>query len=105
LWGLIFFENLVEFAELVALAFCIVFRVAFRLCTEEAKSSFGDDRMLIEKFVDNPRHIEMQVRLVRGVAHKAALTLVYSLLPKLTACPLIIFSLNKTCAVPVKCQI
>ncbi|XP_070173853.1 propionyl-CoA carboxylase alpha chain, mitochondrial-like [Littorina saxatilis] len=36
-------------------------RTAFRLCTEEAKSSFGDDRMLIEKFVDNPRHIEVQV--------------------------------------------
>ncbi|KAL8582914.1 hypothetical protein ACOMHN_057067 [Nucella lapillus] len=36
-------------------------RMAFRLCTEEAKSSFGDDRMLIEKFVVNPRHIEVQV--------------------------------------------
>ena len=24
-------------------------------------SSFGDDRMLVEKFVDNPRHIEIQV--------------------------------------------
>jgi 3-methylcrotonyl-CoA carboxylase alpha subunit len=27
----------------------------------EAKSAFGDDRMLIEKYVDNPRHIEVQV--------------------------------------------
>nr|KAG5687923.1 hypothetical protein BaRGS_014372 [Batillaria attramentaria] len=36
-------------------------RQAFKLCTEEAKSSFGDDRMLIEKYVENPRHIEMQV--------------------------------------------
>jgi 3-methylcrotonyl-CoA carboxylase alpha subunit len=27
----------------------------------EAKAAFGDDRMLIEKFVDNPRHIEVQV--------------------------------------------
>ncbi|PVD18563.1 hypothetical protein C0Q70_21113 [Pomacea canaliculata] len=35
-------------------------RQAFRLCTEEAKSSFGDDRMLIEKFVEDPRHIEIQ---------------------------------------------
>src|SRR5260370_37587583 len=26
----------------------------------EAKAAFGDDRMLIEKFVDNPRHIEVQ---------------------------------------------
>ena len=27
----------------------------------EAKAAFGDDRMLIEKFVQNPRHIEVQV--------------------------------------------
>ncbi|MEJ8573439.1 acetyl/propionyl/methylcrotonyl-CoA carboxylase subunit alpha [Microbaculum marinum] len=27
----------------------------------EAKSAFGDDRVLIEKFVSKPRHIEMQV--------------------------------------------
>jgi 3-methylcrotonyl-CoA carboxylase alpha subunit len=27
----------------------------------EAKAAFGDDRMLIEKFVLNPRHIEVQV--------------------------------------------
>jgi 3-methylcrotonyl-CoA carboxylase alpha subunit len=27
----------------------------------EAKAAFGDDRMLIEKFVTNPRHIEVQV--------------------------------------------
>jgi 3-methylcrotonyl-CoA carboxylase alpha subunit len=27
----------------------------------EAKAAFGDDRMLIEKYVDNPRHIEVQV--------------------------------------------
>ena len=32
----------------------------------EAASSFGDDRLLIEKFIDNPRHIEFQVRLVDG---------------------------------------
>jgi len=35
--------------------------LAFRLCSEEAASSFGDDRMLVEKFVDSPRHIEIQV--------------------------------------------
>lgn len=33
----------------------------FRLSKQEAKSSFGDDRILIEKFIDNPRHIEFQV--------------------------------------------
>jgi 3-methylcrotonyl-CoA carboxylase alpha subunit len=27
----------------------------------EAKAAFGDDRMLVEKFVDNPRHIEVQI--------------------------------------------
>jgi 3-methylcrotonyl-CoA carboxylase alpha subunit len=27
----------------------------------EAKAAFGDDLMLIEKYVDNPRHIEVQV--------------------------------------------
>jgi len=27
----------------------------------EAKAAFGDDRMLVEKYVDNPRHIEVQV--------------------------------------------
>ena len=27
----------------------------------EAKGSFGDDRVLVEKFVENPRHIEVQV--------------------------------------------
>ncbi|KAH3809691.1 hypothetical protein DPMN_138067, partial [Dreissena polymorpha] len=36
-------------------------RTAFRLSSQEAASSFGDDRMLIEKFIDNPRHIEIQV--------------------------------------------
>jgi len=33
----------------------------FRMSKSEAKSSFGDDRMLIEKYIDNPRHIEIQV--------------------------------------------
>ena len=36
-------------------------REGFRLSKAEAKSSFGDDRMLIEKYIDNPRHIEIQV--------------------------------------------
>jgi propionyl-CoA carboxylase alpha chain len=34
---------------------------AFQLARSEAKSSFGDDRTLIEKFIENPRHIEIQV--------------------------------------------
>lgn len=33
----------------------------FRLSSQEASSSFGDDRLLVEKFIDNPRHIEIQV--------------------------------------------
>lgn len=32
----------------------------FKLSKQEAASSFGDDRILVEKFVDNPRHIEIQ---------------------------------------------
>lgn len=34
---------------------------AFKLCTNEAASSFGDDRLLVEKFVEDPRHIEIQI--------------------------------------------
>ena len=33
----------------------------FKLATDEAASSFGDSRMLIEKFVEHPRHVEIQV--------------------------------------------
>ena len=33
----------------------------FRASMSEAKSSFGDDRVFIEKFIVNPRHIEIQV--------------------------------------------
>jgi propionyl-CoA carboxylase alpha chain len=33
----------------------------FTRSRSEAKSSFGDDRMFIEKFIVNPRHIEIQV--------------------------------------------
>lgn len=33
----------------------------FRFSSQEAASSFGDDRLLIEKYIDNPRHIEVQV--------------------------------------------
>ena len=33
----------------------------FSSCRNEAKNSFGDDRVFIEKFILNPRHIEIQV--------------------------------------------
>ena len=33
----------------------------FASCRNEAKASFGDDRIFIEKFVESPRHIEIQV--------------------------------------------
>ncbi|CAG8612180.1 3370_t:CDS:10 [Ambispora gerdemannii] len=36
-------------------------REGFKLATQESKSSFGDDRLLVEKYVDNPRHIEIQI--------------------------------------------
>jgi propionyl-CoA carboxylase alpha chain len=36
-------------------------REGFALSRSEAKSSFGDDRIFIEKFVTDPRHIEIQV--------------------------------------------
>ncbi len=33
----------------------------FNSSRSEAKSSFGDERIFIEKFIENPRHIEIQV--------------------------------------------
>ena len=33
----------------------------FASCRNEARNSFGDDRVFIEKFVESPRHIEIQV--------------------------------------------
>ena len=37
------------------------FAANLEACRREAKASFGDDRVLIEKFVEKPRHIEVQV--------------------------------------------
>ncbi|HZP20989.1 MAG TPA: acetyl/propionyl/methylcrotonyl-CoA carboxylase subunit alpha [Bauldia sp.] len=34
---------------------------AWRLSRSEAKASFGDDRIFIERYIENPRHIEVQV--------------------------------------------
>ena len=36
-------------------------REGFELSRNEAKASFGDDRIFIEKFVQRPRHIEIQL--------------------------------------------
>ena len=36
-------------------------REGFRLATSEAKSSFADDRVFVEKYIEEPRHIEIQV--------------------------------------------
>jgi propionyl-CoA carboxylase alpha chain len=36
-------------------------RTGFVSCQNEARSAFGDDRILIEKFIEEPRHIEVQV--------------------------------------------
>ncbi|MEN9886862.1 MAG: Acetyl-/propionyl-coenzyme carboxylase alpha chain [Pseudomonadota bacterium] len=33
----------------------------FTACQNEARNSFGDDRIFIEKFVEQPRHIEIQI--------------------------------------------
>jgi propionyl-CoA carboxylase alpha chain len=40
------------------------YRDGFRMASQEAASSFGDDRILVEKFIDRPRHIEIQVHEV-----------------------------------------
>lgn len=40
-------------------------RIGFRLSRQEAKSAFNSDRILIEKYIDSPRHIEIQI-LVDG---------------------------------------
>lgn len=36
-------------------------REGFQSSRSEAKSAFGDDRIFIEKFIESPRHIEIQV--------------------------------------------
>jgi 3-methylcrotonyl-CoA carboxylase alpha subunit len=37
------------------------FDAALASAQREAKASFGDDRVLVEKFIESPRHIEVQV--------------------------------------------
>jgi len=36
-------------------------REGYRLSKSEALASFGDDRLLVEKYIDSPRHIEIQL--------------------------------------------
>jgi propionyl-CoA carboxylase alpha chain len=36
-------------------------REGFTSCRAEARNAFGDDRVFIEKFIEEPRHIEIQV--------------------------------------------
>ncbi len=47
-------------------------REGFRSATNEARSSFGDDRVFIEKYIVEPRHIEIQVM---GDAHGSVIHL------------------------------
>lgn len=37
------------------------FTQAFRTAQTETKNAFGDERMYIERFIENPRHIEFQI--------------------------------------------
>ena len=41
----------------------------YHLSKQEAASSFGYDRLLIEKFIDCPRHIEIQVKLLHLIRY------------------------------------
>ncbi|MEO7365350.1 MAG: acetyl/propionyl/methylcrotonyl-CoA carboxylase subunit alpha [Sphingomicrobium sp.] len=40
---------------------CEDFDDALDSCKREAASSFGDDRVILEKYIDRPRHIEVQI--------------------------------------------
>ena len=37
------------------------FQQALDACRSEALKSFGDDKVMVEKFVERPRHVEIQV--------------------------------------------
>ena len=37
------------------------FEKAFKAAKSEAKNAFGDDRVFVEKYLENPRHIEIQI--------------------------------------------
>ena len=38
------------------------FEEALEGCRREALASFKDDRVLLERYIENPRHVEFQVR-------------------------------------------
>lgn len=46
----------------------------FERSTAEAVSSFGDGRMLVEKYVENGHHIEIQVMEILEMAKMAEMT-------------------------------
>ena len=52
-------------------------REAFRFSTQEAASSFGDSRLLVEKYIECPRHIEVQVLCDKVCIFKFGLRLIY----------------------------
>lgn len=59
-------------------SFCFHYlREGFRFSSQEAASSFGDDRLLIEKFIDNPRHIEIQVCIITATATVSSCLFIY----------------------------
>jgi acetyl/propionyl-CoA carboxylase alpha subunit len=37
---------------------------ALRLCKSEASNAFGDNRILLERYIENPHHIEIQVYIM-----------------------------------------
>ena len=45
----------------------------FQISSQEAVSSFGDGRMLLEKFIEEPRHIEIQVGLPTMLTHASSI--------------------------------
>ena len=68
-------------------------RQGYELSSREAAASFGDDRIFIERYVERPRHIEIQVppRLVRVRVRVRVVGLTSTLTLTLTLTPTLIF--------------
>ena len=65
-------------------SYLYLFRQGFLLAQEEAKTAVKDDRLLIEKFIDKPRHIEIQVtygQLLLYYSYSYSCTKLYTLIP------------------------